>query len=105
MPTTPAGAAATTLGRRLGGRDTSGPKATLGGQLVQRDYSHPETARDAGAGRLHCDHRCHGLPEADCADDPRPGADNVLSLQSNQLQLHEAVAETFAVEQAEGFES
>ena len=29
----------------------------------------------------------------------------MLSLQSNQLQLHEAVAETFAVEQAEGFES
>ena len=31
-------------------------------------------------------------------------ADHVLSLQSNQSQLHEAVAETFAVEQAEGFE-
>ena len=33
------------------------------------------------------------------------GADYVLSLQSNQSQLHEAVAETFTVEQAEGFES
>lgn len=30
------------------------------------------------------------------------GADYVLSLQSNQSQLHEAVAETLAVEQAEG---
>ena len=28
----------------------------------------------------------------------------MLSLQSNQSHLHEAVAETFAVEQAEGFE-
>ena len=28
----------------------------------------------------------------------------MLSLQSNQSQLHEAVAETFAFEQAEGFE-
>ncbi|MXZ23803.1 MAG: ISAs1 family transposase [Caldilineaceae bacterium SB0665_bin_21] len=33
------------------------------------------------------------------------GADNVLSLQSNQLQLHEALAETFAAEQAEGVQS
>lgn len=32
------------------------------------------------------------------------GPDYVLSLQSNQSQLHEAVAETFAFEQAEGFE-
>ena len=28
----------------------------------------------------------------------------MLSLQSNQSHLHEAVAETFAVEQAEGFD-
>ncbi len=32
------------------------------------------------------------------------GADYVLALKGNQPQLHEAVVETFAVEQAEGFE-
>ncbi len=32
------------------------------------------------------------------------GADYVLALKGNQPQLHEAVVETFTVEQAEGFE-
>ena len=85
---------------------TRGRHRAPGGGPLPREHGHSGSACDAGARGLHRDHRS-GTPGWVCqkriAQTIREqGADHVLALKDNQLQLLEAVVETFAVEQAEG---